>query len=119
VDDLNPTLFETVAAFLPAGSILEDCVLQCDSEGLSIEAIWPAWNPWLSQAADVNSTETLRGSAMAFLGLSSAPGSTTGGYFGDNVLGTTQIHHRIRMWRRTLLLVKLLLWRFLSLGIEI
>jgi hypothetical protein len=36
------------------------------SEGF-IEAIWPAWNPLLSQAADVNSTETLYGHVLAFV----------------------------------------------------
>lgn len=92
VDDLNPTLFEVVSAFLPTGSILADRVLADDGEqGLSVEAIWPAWNPWLSKTSDLDSQETLRGSAMNFLGLSSGPGvSAGGGFFGDSQLGSTQ-----------------------------
>jgi hypothetical protein len=35
------------------------------SEGF-IEAIWPAWNPWLSQAADVNSTRNIVGHGLGF-----------------------------------------------------
>lgn len=93
VDDLNPTLLESVSSFLPVNCVFRDRILASDESGFSVEGVWPAWNPWLSESTELNTTETLAGSAMAFLGLSSGPaaGVTGGGYFGGGgSLGGTQ-----------------------------
>lgn len=90
VDDLNPTLFESVAGFLPIDSVHQERILGTDESGLSVEGIWPAWNPWLSESSGNDSKETPDGSAMAFLGLSHGPSTTGGGFFGDSLLGGTQ-----------------------------
>jgi hypothetical protein len=89
-DDSQPAHFESVAAILPAGSIVAGSVLNADDMGLAIQGIWPAWNPWLSETAgaDYSSNDTLSGSAMQFLGLSSVPPPTSA-YFGDSYLGGT------------------------------
>lgn len=65
-------------------------VLGADDAGLSIEGIWSAWNPWLSESSETNNTETLRGSVIAILGQSAGPGVVGGGQFGDSLLGSTQ-----------------------------
>ena len=91
VDELNPTLFENVSAFLPVGLVSQNILHRPDDSYLSIEGVWPAWNPWLSETLETASaTETLRGSAMSFLGLSTGPTVATGGNFSDGVLGSTQ-----------------------------
>ena len=87
-DDSQPVHFESVAAILPAGSISPKSILHSDDMGLAIQGIWPAWNPWLSETTGVETDDSLRGSAMQFLGLSSLP-PTTGPYFGENYLGGT------------------------------
>jgi hypothetical protein len=70
--DSQPAHFESVAAILPAGSIVAQSVLNSDDLGMCVQGIWPAWNPWLSETTDAaESSDTLSGSAMAFLGLSS------------------------------------------------
>ena len=92
MDETSPTLFESVSAYLPPGSMFRDVLLDMDEPGLSVEGIWPAWNPWLSETVkmDPSTNETLRGSAMSFLGLSSGPVTLTGtGNFGENSLGGT------------------------------
>ena len=87
--DSQPAHFESVAAILPAGSIVAQSVLNSDDLGMCVQGIWPAWNPWLSESTDAaESSDTLSGSAMAFLGLSSVP-PPTGAYFGDSYLGGT------------------------------
>lgn len=92
VDDLNPTLLESFSSFLPVNCVFRDRVLASDESGLSIEGVLPAWNPWLSESTELTTTETLAGSAMTFLGLSSGPavGVTGGAYFGASSLGGTQ-----------------------------
>lgn len=90
MDELNPTLFENVSSFAPPGFLWEEPLLRMDDTVLSVEGIWPAWNPWLAGTVETDVTETLRGSAMAFLGLSSGPGLSGGGHFGDSLLGSTQ-----------------------------
>lgn len=92
VDDWHPTLFESISSYLPPGCVFRDQILQTDDAGFSIEGIWPAWNPWLSESTSLSSSEEkdVRGSAMAFLGLSSGPSSSGGGQFGDSLLGGTQ-----------------------------
>lgn len=87
-DDSQPAHFESVAAILPAGSIVSRSVLNADDMGLTIQGIWPAWNPWLSETTGADSSDTLSGSAMQFLGLSSVPPATSS-YFGDSYLGGT------------------------------
>ena len=79
VDDLNPTLIESVSSFLPANCVFRDRIFGSDDCGLSVEGIWAAWNPFLSETTDLNTTETLKGSAMSFLGLSSGPAAAIGG----------------------------------------
>jgi len=92
MDELNPTLFENVSSYLPPGFLFEEPILRSDVSGFSVEGIWPAWNPWLSETAESDNTETLRGSAMAFLGLSSGPGAgnTGSSSFGNSLLGSMQ-----------------------------
>ena len=90
VDDLSPTLFENVSSFLPAGYLFETPILEKDDSVFAVEGVWPAWNPWLSETVAAETNETLRGSAMAFLGLSSGPGISGAGHFGDSLLGSTQ-----------------------------
>jgi hypothetical protein len=90
VDDLNPTLFDNVSAFLPISKNFQEILLKSDEGGFSVEGIWPAWNPWLSDGVESTSNDTLRGSAMAFLGLSGGPGVSTAGNMGDGLLGRTQ-----------------------------
>lgn len=87
-DDSQPAHFESVAAILPAGSIVAGSVLNSDDMGLSVQGIWPAWNPWLSEPTGDHSSDTLRGSAMQFLGLSSVPPPHFQ-HFGDSYLGGT------------------------------
>jgi len=84
-DDSQPAHFESVAAVLPAGSIIPDSILQSDDMGLMIQGVWPAWNPCLSESTGQVSDDTLTGSAMEFLGLSSVPPPTNA--FGDSQLG--------------------------------
>ncbi len=72
-DDFQPAHFESIAAILPAGSIIAESVLNADDMGLSIQGIWPAWNPWLSETTSDKSENGVGGSAMKFLGLSSVP----------------------------------------------
>ena len=97
-DDLSPTLFESFTGHLPANAIYEDLLLgkEEDPSTLSVEGLWPIWNPFVADPTPASdnapSHETLRGSAMAFLGLSSAhhavgPGGT---FFGDPQLIGTQ-----------------------------
>ena len=88
-ETMHPAMFESVASILPSGSMLPETVLNSDDESLSIHGIWPAWNPWLSETSDAHSEDTLRGSAMAFLGLSSGPSAASGGNFGEGILGGT------------------------------
>ena len=87
-DDSQPAHFESVAAILPAGSIVASSVLKSDDMGLTIQGVWPAWNPWLSETTLDASSNTLSGSAMQFLGLSSVP-PPSGSYFGESYLGGT------------------------------
>jgi len=91
MDEANPTLFESMSAFLPPSAVFEEGILDTDDWGLYTQAIWPAWNPWLSEPVTTRvRDDTLRGSAMSFLGLSSGPTSLAGGSFGDSLLGGTQ-----------------------------
>lgn len=83
-DDSQPAHFESVAAILPAGSIVAGSTLNADDMGLTIHGFWPAWNPWLSPTAGNDSS----GSAMQFLGLSSVP-PPTNGMFGETYAGGT------------------------------
>eukprot|EP00934_Nitzschia_sp_Nitz4_P005924 Nitzschia sp. Nitz4//scaffold10_size219509//115070//124411//NITZ4_001433-RA/size219509-processed-gene-0.134-mRNA-1//-1//CDS//3329532935//5914//frame0 len=87
-DDSQPAHFESVAAILPVGSIVSNSVLRSDDMGLFVQGIWPAWNPWLSPPSGDHSSDTLQGSAMQFLGLSSVP-PTHAQHFGDSYLGGT------------------------------
>jgi hypothetical protein len=89
-DDSQPAHFESVAAILPAGSIVAGSVLNSDDMGLAIQGIWPAWNPWLSEPTGrgKQNSDTLSGSAMQFLGLSSVPPPHSQ-FFGDSYLGGT------------------------------
>ena len=87
-DDSQPAHFESIAAILPAGSIVASSVLHADDMGLSIQGIWPVWNPWLSEPSgnDFGSG----GSAMKFLGLSSVPPPRKSqGSFGEYYSGGT------------------------------
>ena len=87
-EDSQAAHFESVAAILPAGSVISESVLGLGEMGLSIQGIWPAWPMWNTDAGDADHNGTLNGSAMAFLGL--APGSLTPhGYFGDSITGGT------------------------------
>lgn len=88
-DDSQPAHFESVAAILPAGSIVAGSVLNSDDMGLAVQGIWPAWNPWLSEpVGGGKQSGTLTGSAMQFLGLSSVPPPHSQ-FFGDSYLGGT------------------------------
>eukprot|EP00980_Cylindrotheca_fusiformis_P027689 scaffold22210_cov122-Cylindrotheca_fusiformis.AAC.3 len=84
-DDSQPAHFESVAAVLPAGSIVADSILEADDMGLTIQGVWPAWNPWLSESIDSGSNDLLSGSAMQFLGLSPVPPPASA--FDDSYLG--------------------------------
>ena len=88
--DLTPTLLESVSAVLPPVSVMKSAVLTRLDDSLVVEGLWPAWNPFVDVPLDSSSSnadmiETLRGSAMAFLGL-----AQTDGYFGDALLQGTQ-----------------------------
>lgn len=87
-DDSQPAHFESVAAILPAGSIVAGSILHADDMGLTIHGLWPAWNPWLSEPAGDETGNSLSGSAMQFLGLSSVP-PPTNGMFGETYAGGT------------------------------
>lgn len=118
IDDLNPTLLECIASYIPISSCFigepnRQHVLDHPS-AFSVHGIWPAWNPFLSNTTATSeqknrhhfspnsnnrshTIDTVPGSAMAYLGLSSGPstGNTnvTGlaGYFGAHgSLGGTQ-----------------------------
>lgn len=78
IDDLNPTLLEIISSFLPINCVFRDRMFSSNESTFSIEGIWPAWNAWLSQSTDVNTNDTLSGSAMAELGLSSGQGGAAG-----------------------------------------
>ena len=88
--DLTPTLLDSVSTILPPVSIMKTAV-QASSDALTVEGVWPAWNPFVDVPTDSSNSsgntlaETLRGSAMAFLGLAQADG-----YFGDALLQGTQ-----------------------------
>ena len=97
-DGLSPTVFESVSGYLPANAIFERALLGGaeDCSTLTVEGLWSIWNPYVADSTTVQDgaavDETLRGSAMAFLGLSSAhhaagPGGT---FFGDPQLIGTQ-----------------------------
>ena len=89
-DDSQPAHFESIAAILPAGSIIAESVLNADDMGLSIQGVWPAWNPWLSEPSGNESDNGFSGSAMKFLGLSSVPPpSKSQGTFGEYYSGGT------------------------------
>jgi RAVE protein 1 C terminal len=87
-DDSQPAHFESVAAILPAGSLVAGSVLNSDDMGLAIQGVWPAWNPWLSEPTGNPHDQVLTGSAMEFLGLSSIPPPHSQ-FFGDSYLGGT------------------------------
>ena len=87
-DDSQPAHFESVAAILPAGSVIAECVLGMGDMGMSVQGIWPCWHPWSSNASDVDPTCTSGGSAMAFLGLALGP-QTSHGFFGESNAGGT------------------------------
>jgi len=100
-DDLSPTLFESVSGFLPANAIFSQYMFERaeDSATFSIEGLWPIWDPFTAESNPLShdnvSHETLRGSAMAFLGLSSAQPSShhpvgARGAFVDPQLSPTQ-----------------------------
>jgi RAVE protein 1 C terminal len=79
VDDLNPTLLESISSYLPLNCLCRNVILSRQHGSLSIEGLWPAWNTWLSESTDLS----VSGSAMASLGLLSGPatglnGSLTG-----------------------------------------
>jgi len=89
-DDSQPAHFESIAAILPAQSIIAESVLNADDMGLSIQGVWPAWNPWLSEPSSNESDNGFGGSAMKFLGLSSVPPpSKSQGTFGECYSGGT------------------------------
>ena len=89
-DDSQPAHFESIASILPAGSIIAESVLNADDMGLSIQGIWPAWNPWLSDSSEDEVDKGLGKSAMKFLGLSSVPPPAKGqGTFGEYYAGGT------------------------------
>jgi len=89
-DDSQPAHFESIAAILPAGSIIAESVLNADDMGLSIQGVWPAWNPWLSEPTSDKSDNGVGGSAMNFLGLSSVPPpGKSQGTFGEYYAGGT------------------------------
>ena len=92
IDDMDPTLFETVSAVLPPQLITPEAILGAGEAAFSVEGIWPTWNTWHTESSEqLVSNETLRGSAMAYLGLSSGPaagvlagqGAGGMGQFGD------------------------------------
>ena len=88
MDDLNPTLLESVSAFLPANCVFRDRLLgDNNTSTLSVEGIWPAWNPFLSETTDLTTTDTLPGSAMSLLGLSTSPAALASGGGGGNFFG--------------------------------
>ena len=87
-EDSQPAYFESVAAILPAGSLVAESVLNSDDMGLAIQGVWPAWNPWLSEPPANPHDQTLTGSAMEFLGLSSIP-PLHSQFFGESYLGGT------------------------------
>lgn len=87
-DDAQAAHFESIAAMLPAGSIVSGSVLNSDDMGLSIQGVWPAWNPWLSEPSGNPTDDTLSGSAMQFLGLSSVS-PTNNGVLGESFSGGT------------------------------
>lgn len=86
-ETMHPALFESVASILPGASLLPEAVLDSSEESLCFHGIWPAWNPWLSETAELHSEATLSGSAMSFLGLSSGSPGATAGHFGESILG--------------------------------
>ena len=89
-DDSQPAHFESIAAILPAGSIIAESVLNADDMGLSIQGIWPAWNPWLSTPTNDGADNVVGGSALKFLGLSSVPPpGKSQGSFGEYYAGGT------------------------------
>ena len=87
-DDMQPAHFESVAAILPSFSLVAESVLGMGDAGLSVQGIWPAWNPWWSESSVDEKDGTLSGSAMAFLGLSSVAPSSAG-FFGEHNHGGT------------------------------
>ena len=81
----HPVLLESVSSFLPAQSLWDGA----SRDDLIVEGIWPAWNPLQTEPTKDNHTnETLRGSAMSFLGISNA--TVPSSNFGESFLGDTQ-----------------------------
>ncbi len=90
IDEAYPTLFECVSSLVPPNTFFSHGILDTTSCGFCVQAIWPAWNPWLSETNNrTDDTDTLRGSAMSFLGLSTGV-NTNGGHFGGSLLGITE-----------------------------
>jgi hypothetical protein len=90
IDEAYPSLFECVSSLVPPNTFFSHGILDTTSCGFCVQAIWPAWNPWLSDTNNrTDDTDTLRGSAMSFLGLSTGV-NTTGGHFGGSLLGITE-----------------------------
>ncbi|KAG7352754.1 RAVE protein 1 domain containing protein [Nitzschia inconspicua] len=87
-DESQAAHFESIAAMLPPGSIVAGSVLNSDDMGLSLQGVWPAWNPWLSEPSGNPTNETLSGSAMQFLGLSSVS-PPNNGLLGESFSGGT------------------------------
>ena len=108
IDDLSPTLFENISGSLQPHVLSRhlfplttaDGVPSFDPCNFCVQGVWPAWNPRVvsdapSSAGAADVTETLRGSAMAALGLSStgpgpSPSTALGGMVGDPILAGTQ-----------------------------
>ena len=97
-DDLSAALFESVSGYLPSNTVFSEALLWgCDDPStLTIEGFWPAWDPFtgdMKSGPTDSTTETLRGSAMAFLGLDSSqqtgqPVGAGGNFIDPQLLGT-------------------------------
>ncbi|KAL7542167.1 hypothetical protein ACHAXR_013156 [Thalassiosira sp. AJA248-18] len=86
-DDALPAHFESVAAILPPGSLMEELILENnEDEGgmgecrMDVEGIWPAWDPW---------EQDLKGGGMGGGGGSALGDATKDGTTDGNKGGTS------------------------------
>jgi len=51
-DKYHAAHFESVAAILPAGTLIPKAILEGEEESFSVQGFWPVWKPWTRGASD-------------------------------------------------------------------